>query len=98
MSYFPNYKTSPWESFVYFENDNGRFKPNTFSTCISGRWLTMDAGDLDGDGDIDLVLSNYTYGPDKAIHVPEFLIKTWEQRGPPVMILYNTLRQRKADQ
>ena len=98
VSYFPNYKTTPRESFVYFENDNGRFKPNTFRTCISGRWLTMDAGDVDGDGDIDLALGNYTYGPDKAIHVPEFLIKTWEQRGPPVMILYNNLRQPKADQ
>ena len=73
-------------------------KPNTFRTCISGRWLTMDAGDVDGDGDIDLALGNYTYGPDKAIHVPEFLIKTWEQRGPPVMILYNNLRQPRAGQ
>ena len=58
----------------------------------------MDAGDVDGDGDIDLALGNHTYGPDKAIHVPEFLIKTWEQRGPPVMILYNNLRQPKASQ
>ena len=98
MSYFPNYKTTPRESFVYFENDNGRFTANTFRTCISGRWLTMDAGDVDGDGDIDLALGNYTYGPDKAIHVPEFLIKTWEQRGPAVMILYNNLRQPKPGQ
>lgn len=58
----------------------------------------MDAGDVDGYGDIDLALGNYTYGPDKASHVPEFLIKTWEQRGPPVMILYNNLRQPKASQ
>ena len=56
----------------------------------------MDAGDVDGD--IDLALGNYTYGPDKAIHVQEFLIKTREHRGPPVMILYNNLRQHKADQ
>ena len=98
VSYFPNYKTTPRESFVYFENDDGQFKPNTFRTCISGRWLTMDAGDVDGDGDIDLALGNYTYGPDKAIHVPEFLIKTWEQRGPAVMILYNNLRQPKPGQ
>ena len=25
----------------------------------TGRWLTMDAGDLDGDGKIDLVLGNF---------------------------------------
>ena len=56
-----------------------------------------DSKDLPKYGDIDLALGNYTYGPDKAIHVPEFLIKTLEQRGPPVMILYNNLRQPKAD-
>ena len=93
ISYFPNYKTSPRESFVYLENINGQFKANTFRTCISGRWLTMDAGDIDGDGDIDLALGNYAYGPNKAIHIPEFLMKTWEQSGPPVMILYNNLHQ-----
>ena len=95
ISYFPNYKTSPRESFVYLENINGQFKANTFRTCISGRWLTMDAGDIDGDGDIDLALGNYAYGPNKAIHIPEFLMKTWEQSGPPVMILYNNLHQPK---
>ena len=56
----------------------------------------MDAVDVDGD--IDLSLCNYTYVPNKAIHVPEFLIKTREQRGPPVMILHNNLRQHKAHQ
>ena len=98
ISYFPDYKTSPRESFVYFENENGQFKANTFRTCISGRWLTMDAGDIDGDGDIDLALGNYAYGPNKAIHVPSFLMNMWEQSGPPVMILYNNLHQNKIKQ
>ena len=48
------------------------------------------------DGDIDLALGNYNYGPDKAIFVPDFLMKTWERSGPPVMILYNTLHSKPA--
>jgi len=56
----------------------------------------MDAGDVDGDGDIDLALGNYTYGPDKAIFVPDFLMKTRERSGPPVMILYNNLHSKPA--
>ncbi|MDC0065657.1 VCBS repeat-containing protein [Verrucomicrobia bacterium] len=96
VSYFPNYNKSPRESFVYFENKDGKYTANTFRTCISGRWLTMDAGDVDGDGDIDLALGNYTYGPDKAIFVPDFLMKTWERSGPPVMILYNNLHSKPA--
>ena len=96
VSYSPNYNKSPRESFVYFENKDGKYTANTFRTCISGRWLTMDAGDVDGDGDIDLALGNYTYGPDKAIFVPDFLMKTWERSGPPVMILHNTLHSKPA--
>jgi hypothetical protein len=96
VSYFPDYAKSPRESFVYFENKNGSFTANTFRTCISGRWLTMDAGDVDGDGDIDLALGNYMYGPDKAIFVPDFLMQTWERSGPPVMLLFNTLRSEPA--
>ena len=60
VSYFLNYNKSPRESLVYFENKDGKYTANTFRTCISGRWLTMDAGDVDGDGDIDLALGNYS--------------------------------------
>ncbi|HJN89620.1 MAG TPA: hypothetical protein QGG93_04730 [Verrucomicrobiota bacterium] len=50
--------------------------------------------DEDGDTDIDLALGNYMYGPDKAIFAPDFLMKTWERSGQPVMILHNTLRSK----
>ena len=36
-----------------------------------------DSKDLPKYGDSDLALGNYTYDPENAIHVPEFLIKTW---------------------
>ena len=90
ISFFPDYKLSPEESFVYLEN-NGRFrfKAATFRECISGRWLTMDAGDLDGDGDQDIVLGSYIHGPSE---VPEFLLHDWETVGAPFVILRNTLK------
>ncbi len=58
VSYFPDYAKSPRESFFCFENKNGTFTANAFGTCISRRWLTMDADDVDDDGDIDLALGN----------------------------------------
>ncbi|MFN0067438.1 MAG: FG-GAP-like repeat-containing protein [Limisphaerales bacterium] len=91
ISFFPDYVSRPRESFVYFENHGGlKFSPWTFPECIAGRWLVMDAGDLDGDGDEDLALGSYIKGPSP---VPGGLMETWQQRGPSAVVLRNTTRE-----
>ncbi len=93
VSFFPDYEGSPREGFLYFENTGGRdqleFKPSTFRQSIAGRWLTLDAGDLDGDGDEDLVLGSLIRMPTA---VPGFVRDMWEQKGPSVVILRNRAR------
>jgi len=77
ISNFPAAIT-PWESFVYLENKgNYQFKPYTLpENTRFQKGVTMDAGDLDGDGKTDLVLGNgfYTSNQTGGYKEPIFIV------------------------
>lgn len=85
IAYFPDYQRQPEEGFVYLENKgNLDFYPYSLPAAEKGRWLTMDAGDYDNDGWIDLMLGNFSVAPS--------FIKSaidWK-KAPSFLILKNT--------
>jgi hypothetical protein len=89
ISFFADFQNRPEEGFVYLENKgNFVFHPYSLPEAQLGRWLTMDAGDIDGDGYIDIVLGNFSRG--------ESFIKSktnWK-KGPPFIVLKNVGKQR----
>jgi hypothetical protein len=85
ISYFADYIHQPEESFVYLENKgNLDFHPYSFAQANMGRWLTMDIGDIDGDGRPDIILGNFSIGP-MIINYKS----SWTE-APPFIILKNT--------
>ncbi|MCW9707522.1 FG-GAP repeat protein [Fodinibius salsisoli] len=62
------------------------FEPQTPKIHHLGRWLTMDVGDFEGDGDLDIVLGNYSR---QFIH-QQGLQKNWNTKKPFILLENNT--------
>jgi hypothetical protein len=84
ISFFADYVHQPEEGFVYFENKgNFEFQPFSLPETQAGRWLSMDAADLDGDGHIDILLGNFSLAPGSTNGKIDW------KKGPPFLFLKN---------
>ena len=91
LATFPDFDNHPDYNFVYLENKDSAsysFSQEHFNNTQLGRWFLMDAGDIDGDGDDDIVLSalSFSFTP-----VPEHLEETWNESYTDLLFLENTL-------
>lgn len=91
ISFFPDYKRYPEESFVYLENKGSlKFEDYTFPQGTKGRWIVMDAADMDADGDIDIALGSHVLFMPKGDTTN--LGKEWLTTSPSMIVLENTSR------
>jgi hypothetical protein len=90
IAHFPDFSQRPNAGFVYFENTgNLTFTPRTFPTANRGRWLRMSTGDVDQDGDDDILLGSF-FRPTTPDHTD--LMNYWRKPGAGVTLLENRLK------
>jgi hypothetical protein len=84
IAFFADYQHQPEEGFVYFENKGDfNFQPYSLPEAKLGRWLTLQAADIDGDGKTDLILGNFSLAPSLKKSTVN-----WKE-GPSFMVLKN---------
>ncbi|OQD42568.1 hypothetical protein BUL40_10635 [Croceivirga radicis] len=91
VSSFPDYESKAPLSFVYLQNLGGvslEFKPFGLNKANSNRWMLIDSDDIDGDGDMDIVLSSFAYN---FIPVPIDIKKEWRTSYTDLLVLENML-------
>ncbi len=94
LSTFPDYVNHPEFTFVYLENKDATaydFEVFTFKDSNFARWFLMDSGDIDQDGDEDIILSAFSYGYTPA---PKDLEAVWKEKKVDLMVLENMLLEK----
>ena len=83
IAFHPDYQRLD-QSIIFLENQGAMsFVPSVFDLSDEGRWMVMDAGDVDRDGDQDVIIGSFVLGPG---HVPPSLLQRW--RGATNHLLY----------
>ena len=93
LATFPDYHKEPLLPFVYLQNENStsfEFSSKVLKSPSMGRWLLADVGDIDQDGDEDIILSSFTY---VFTPVPDELNKGWNSNNIDMLVLKNKLFQ-----
>lgn len=90
IAFFSDLEKQAERGFLFFEkrdmSDKWDFNISTFPSTATGRWLSMDAADIDHDGDEDLLLGSFIFSASPS---PEQVLKRWQTNPLNIMILEN---------
>jgi hypothetical protein len=88
-SFFPDEIESSIRLLINVSTDGSNqlsFSGQSLTNASQGRWMVMDTGDIDGDGDQDIALGSYIDGPTKMEDASE---QKWMNNPIDVLLLYN---------
>jgi hypothetical protein len=92
IAFFADFKYHPTEGFIYLQQAGAnKFNPHEVPVNKYGRWIAMEVADVDGDGDEDIVLGNFSVFQDKLINQKGFK-PNWDMHEPIVLLKNNTVK------
>lgn len=95
LAMYPDLEERAQETLVYLENTgNLNFEPAYVEKEPTGKWLVMDAGDVDADGDEDVVVGSNLL---LSIPHPEYYDNKWSKSPKSYLVLLNTADEAKTD-
>ncbi len=86
-SFFPKNDHGLEQSVIYLENKGElNFTPFQVNGADKGRWMVMDAGDYDQDGDVDVVIGSFTLTTEG---IEKEKLAAWRESKNYIMVLEN---------
>lgn len=86
IAFFPDFKYHPGQGFIYLEQTKpGKFLAHEVPVNNYGRWLTMEVADLDHDGNLDVILGNFSVNGRGLINQKD-MKPAWDMFEPLIVL------------
>ena len=87
IAFFADFQRNTAEGCLYFEQQKSlQFQPHALPVSSYGRWICMDVNDVDQDGDVDVVLGNFS----KTFIIQQGLKPAWDTHFPLIVLKNKT--------
>jgi len=104
VSYFADFRHKPHQAAMLHLRSDGQFTSQPLPGHGQGRWCRIASGDIDGDGDPDLLLGSLNYQTStrpyekdasflRSVQIPRALLARWERLGNHLRVLENRAKR-----